>query len=51
MVAQLLNQPFVNASVGLDVNGSRSNCSREIEGGKETISVKLPAVIAGQKDW
>lgn len=49
MVAQLLNQPFVNACVGLDVNGSDVTAVREIEGGKETISVKLPAVIAGQK--
>lgn len=51
MVAQLLNQPFVNASVGLDVNGAEAEATavREIEGGKETISVKLPAVIAGQK--
>lgn len=49
MVAQLLNQPFVNACVGLEVNGAEANAIREIEGGKETISVKLPAVIAGQK--
>ncbi|SMO65450.1 electron transfer flavoprotein beta subunit [Chryseobacterium rhizoplanae] len=49
MVAQLLNHPFVNASVGLDVNGSEATAVREIEGGKETISVKLPAIIAGQK--
>ncbi|WP_407484169.1 electron transfer flavoprotein subunit beta/FixA family protein [Elizabethkingia meningoseptica] len=49
MVAQLLNQPFVNACVGLEVSGSEATAVREIEGGKETISVKLPAVIAGQK--
>lgn len=49
MVAQLLNQPFVNACVGLEVNGNEAKAVREIEGGKETISVKLPAVIAGQK--
>lgn len=49
MVAQLLNQPFVNAAVGLEINGSEATAVREIEGGKETISVKLPAVIAGQK--
>ena len=49
MVAQLLNQPFVNACVGLEVNGAEANAVREIEGGKETILVKLPAVIAGQK--
>ncbi|PUB34821.1 electron transfer flavoprotein beta subunit [Elizabethkingia sp. YR214] len=49
MVAQILNQPFVNACVGLEVNGGEATAIREIEGGKETISVKLPAVIAGQK--
>ncbi|WP_407405163.1 electron transfer flavoprotein subunit beta/FixA family protein [Chryseobacterium sp.] len=49
MVAQLMNLPFVNASVGLDVAGSEATAVREIEGGKETISVKLPAIIAGQK--
>ena len=49
MVAQLLNQAFVNGSVGLDVNGAEATAVREIDGGKETISVKLPAVIAGQK--
>ncbi len=49
MLAQLLNLPFVNAVVGLEVNGNEVNAIREIEGGKETVSVKLPAVIAGQK--
>lgn len=49
MVAQLLNQPFVNACVGLEITGAEATAVREIEGGKETISVKLPAVIAGQK--
>lgn len=49
MVAQLLGQSFVNACVGLEVNNGEATAAREIEGGKETISVKLPAVIAGQK--
>ncbi|UOE42293.1 electron transfer flavoprotein subunit beta/FixA family protein [Chryseobacterium suipulveris] len=49
MIAQLLDKPFVNACVGLEVNGGEATAIREIEGGKETISVKLPAVIAGQK--
>lgn len=49
MLAQLLNYPFVNACVGLEVNGAEATAQREIEGGKETVSVKLPAVIAGQK--
>lgn len=49
MVAQLLDQPFVNAAVGLEINGAEATAVREVEGGKETVSVKLPAVIAGQK--
>lgn len=49
MIAQLLNQPFVNACVGLEVNGAEATAVREIEGGKETVNVKLPAVFAGQK--
>ena len=49
MVAQLLDQPFINACVCLEVNGEEINAIREIEGGKETVSVKLPLVIAGQK--
>ena len=49
MIAQLLNQPFVNACVGLEVNATEATAVREIEGGKETVTVKLPAVIAGQK--
>lgn len=49
MLAQLLDKPFVNACVGLEVNGGEATAVREIDGGKETVSVKLPAVIAGQK--
>ena len=49
MLAQLLGKPFVNASVGLEIEGSEAKIVREIEGGKETVSVNLPAVIAGQK--
>lgn len=49
MVSQLLDLPFINASVGLDIDNAEAIVIREIEGGKETVSVKLPAVIAGQK--
>lgn len=49
MVAQLLNRPFVNACVGLEVNGNQATAIREMEGGKETVSLSLPAVVAGQK--
>lgn len=49
MLAQLLDLPFINAAVGLEINNGEATAIREIEGGKETISVKLPAVLAGQK--
>ncbi|USL95768.1 electron transfer flavoprotein subunit beta/FixA family protein [Riemerella anatipestifer] len=49
MLAQFLDQPFVNACVGLEVNGSEVTAVREIDGGKETVSVSLPLVVAGQK--
>lgn len=49
MLAQILNWNFVNACLGLEVNGGEATAIREIDGGKETLTVKLPAVVAGQK--
>lgn len=49
MLAQLLDLPFINACVGLEVDGTSVTATREIEGGKEKVSVNLPVVIAGQK--
>ena len=49
MLAQLLNVSFVNSCAGLEINGSEAKAVREVDGGKETVSVKLPAVIAGMK--
>ncbi|MGC4128558.1 MAG: electron transfer flavoprotein subunit beta/FixA family protein [Bergeyella sp.] len=49
MVAELLNISFVNGVAGLDTEGSEAKVVREIDGGRETVSVSLPAVIAGQK--
>lgn len=49
MVAALLNQSFVNACVGLEVEGDTATMIREIDGGKEKVSAKLPVIIGGQK--
>lgn len=49
MLAAILNQPFINACVGLEVEGDTANLVREIDGGKEKITAKLPLVIGGQK--
>ena len=49
MLAALLNYNFVNACIGIEVEGTNINASREIDGGKEQLATSLPAVIAGQK--
>lgn len=49
MLAAMLNMPFVNACVGLEVDGSNATMIREIDGGKETLEATLPVVIGGQK--
>jgi len=49
LVAAILGQPFVNAAIGLEVEGSKATVVREIDGGRETISAEMPLVIAGQK--
>ena len=49
MLAGLLNYNFVNSCTELTVDGSSVKASREIDGGKETISAELPIVIGGQK--
>ena len=45
----MLDYGFVNGCIGLDVEGSTAKAIREIDGGKETLEVTLPAVFAGQK--
>lgn len=49
MLAAMLNIPFINACVGLEVEGSNATLTREIDGGKEKIGASLPLVLAGQK--
>lgn len=49
MLAGMLNMPFINACVGMEIEGDSAVCTREIDGGKEKVKIKLPAVIAGQK--
>ncbi|MCF6194523.1 MAG: electron transfer flavoprotein subunit beta/FixA family protein [Kangiellaceae bacterium] len=49
ILAGLLNYNFVNACVGLEVDGNNATISREIDGGKEILTTGLPIVVAGQK--
>ena len=49
MLAAILDFNFVNACIGLEVEGDKATVIREIDGGKETLSTSLPLVIGGQK--
>lgn len=49
MLATLVKANFVNTCIALEVEGDTATATREIDGGKETISTKLPLVIGGQK--
>ena len=49
MLASLADFNFVNACVGVEVEGSDVTLIREIDGGEEKVSSTLPMVIAGQK--
>ncbi|RMF59622.1 MAG: electron transfer flavoprotein beta subunit/FixA family protein [Calditrichaeota bacterium] len=49
MVAQELNLPGVTVVVKLDIDGDKGIAIREIEGGHEKVSFRLPAVIGAQR--
>jgi len=49
MLAKMIDANFVNTCISLEVDGENVTAIREIDGGKETISTKLPLVVGGQK--
>jgi electron transfer flavoprotein beta subunit len=49
MLASMLDYSFVNTCVGLNINGQEAVAIREMDGGSETLSTKLPLVIGAQK--
>ena len=49
MVAALTGANFVNTCIGLEIEGDTATAIREIDGGKETSTTKLPLVVGGQK--
>ncbi len=49
MIAEHLDAQFVPNATKLDVEGGSLNLEREIDGGKETLTVSIPAVISCQK--
>jgi electron transfer flavoprotein beta subunit len=49
MIAGLLELPFISLAAKLELAGTTATLVREIEGGEETVEVKLPLVIGCQK--
>ncbi|MBD3583174.1 electron transfer flavoprotein subunit beta/FixA family protein [Flavobacterium selenitireducens] len=49
MLAALTGANFVNSCIGLTVDGTNVKATREIDGGKETLSTSLPLIVGGQK--
>jgi electron transfer flavoprotein beta subunit len=49
IISELLGINFITNCVGLDITENKITAKREIEGGIETLSFDLPAVIGGQK--
>lgn len=49
MVAAHTDYNFINACVGLEINGTQVTADRDLDGTRENVSFALPAVVAGQK--
>ena len=49
MISEMLSINFVTNCVDLEIQDGNAKAEREIEGGKETLSCKLPMIIGGQK--
>ena len=49
MLAEMMGLPFVNACIGLELDGNSATLVREIDGGKESLKADLPLLLAGQK--
>jgi electron transfer flavoprotein beta subunit len=49
ILAEFLDLPFISACNGMDLSADEIEITREIDGGKEKLSLRLPFVIGGQK--
>jgi len=51
MIAEFLGIPSVAVATKLDINGAKATLEREIDGGKEVVTVALPFAASAQKDF
>ncbi|MDH3796277.1 MAG: electron transfer flavoprotein beta subunit/FixA family protein, partial [Flavobacteriaceae bacterium] len=45
----MMGASFINNCIGLEVDGTSVTATREIDGGKESLSTSFPLVVGGQK--
>ena len=50
LVAEMLSWPLINVVTELDYDGNLVTASRDIDGGRESLSSSLPCVVSAQKD-
>ncbi|MEO8512842.1 MAG: electron transfer flavoprotein subunit beta/FixA family protein [Ignavibacteria bacterium] len=49
LVAEMLGMPSITVVVGINLEGNKITCEREIEGGKEVVEASLPVAITAQR--
>lgn len=50
LVAEILGWPLINVVTTADIKDNTLTASRDIDGGRETVSAVLPCVVSAQKD-
>lgn len=50
LVAEMISWPLINVVTELDYDGNLVTASRDIDGGRESLSSSLPCVVSAQKD-
>lgn len=50
LIAELMQLPYINVAMELDAEGNTITATRDIDGGRETLSANTPCVVSAQKD-
>ncbi|MEY2924458.1 MAG: hypothetical protein RLZZ337_1006 [Bacteroidota bacterium] len=50
LVAELMQIPLINVAMELDGEGNTVTATRDIDGGRETLTANTPCVVSAQKD-
>lgn len=50
LIAELLQIPLINVAMELDTDGNIVTATRDIDGGRETLTSNTPCVVSAQKD-